>query len=227
MEIINKNAECRNDYIECRNNNAECRNDGTGYQIDRIPGESEITKAETSSYKLKQALPYAVLPFICAALFLARVGKPDALILLRFELLLITGYIAAVLDLKTRRIPNGLILLMLSAWTIIMTPYLFINTDAAVSAFIDSAAGFAIGGGLFLLVYIISRKGLGGGDVKFMAAAGAFLGFSGTIPALLFGSVFAALTGLTLIMLKKIGRKDTIPLAPFLYIGILITIFLQ
>ena len=37
--------------------------------------------------------------------------------------------------------------------------------------------------------------------------------------------VLAAVTGLILILLRKIGRKDTMPLAPFLFAGILITFF--
>ena len=44
---------------------------------------------------------------------------------------------------------------------------------------------------------------------------------------MLFGTILAALAGLTLIVLKKISRKDKIPLAQFLYVGILITVFLR
>jgi len=58
-----------------------------------------------------------------------------------------------------------------------------------------------------------------------MAAAGLYLGFSETVPAILYGTVLAALVGLVLILLKKIGRKDTMPLAPFLFAGIIITVF--
>jgi prepilin signal peptidase PulO-like enzyme (type II secretory pathway) len=60
-----------------------------------------------------------------------------------------------------------------------------------------------------------------------MAGAGLYLGFSGIIPSMLYGTVLAALTGLALMLLRKIGRKDTIPLAPFLYVGMLITVLLQ
>ena len=146
-------------------------------------------------------------------------------VLLWNELIIIFGYIAAVFDIKTRRISNKLILTMLAVWVITLTPKLFLDTEAAVALLTDSALGLAISGGLFLLVYLISKKGLGGGDVKFMAAAGLYLGFSGSVPAILFGTVLAALTGISLILFKKIGRKDPIPLAPFLYTGILITLF--
>jgi len=177
--------------------------------------------------KLKPILPYAGIPFICGAFLLIGAREADMFTILKLELIIIIGYIAAIHDMKTKQVPNSLVLSMLAVWIVIMTPKIFLDTDNAAAMLIDSALGFAIGGGLFLLVYLISGKGLGGGDVKFMAAAGAYLGFGGTIPAVLYGSILAALTGLTLILLKKIGRKGTIPLIPFLYIGILMTVFLK
>ena len=139
--------------------------------------------------------------------------------------MIIFGCVAAVFDVKTKKIPNNLILAMLSAWLLTITPVLIIDTGAAIRLIKDSALGFAIGGGLFLVVYVISRRGLGGGDVKFMAATGLYVGYGGTLQIVLFGTVLAALTGLALILLKKIGRKDAIPLAPFLFVGILSTVF--
>jgi len=106
-------------------------------------------------------------------------------------------------------------------------PQLFFNTEAVLPVLKNAILGFAVCGGLLLLVYCVSRKGLGGGDVKFMTAAGLYLGFQGVLPAMLYGSVLAALFGIALMLLKKIGRKDSIQLVPFLYAGILITVFLQ
>jgi prepilin signal peptidase PulO-like enzyme (type II secretory pathway) len=132
-----------------------------------------------------------------------------------------------IIDIKTKTIPNILILVMLAGWLLLLTPMLFFNAEYGIKALTDSIYGFLLGGGLFLSVYLLSRKGLGGGDVKFMAVAGLYLGFSGTIPAIFIGTTFAALTGLVLILLKKINRKDSIPLAPFLFIGIVITVFMS
>jgi len=176
--------------------------------------------------KLRPALPYTGIPLICAALLIIHAGRMDSFTMLRYELLIVFGYIAAILDIKEKKIPNSLVLAMLASWVLIMVPKLFIDTDAAVVLLADSAIGLVVGGGIFLLVYIISRKGLGGGDVKFMAATGLHLGLSGILTAMFCGTVLAALTGGMLILLKKIGRKDAIPLAPFLYVGILITLFL-
>ena len=177
--------------------------------------------------KLRLNLPYAGIPVVVAALPVMFTGRIDTFILLNYEILIILGYIAAICDIKTKHVPNVLVLTMFIAWVIAIIPKLFLDTDAALTFIVDSAIGFAVGGGLFLLVYLISRKGLGGGDVKFMAGVGLYLGFGKVIPAMLYGTVLAALTGLTLILMKKIGRKDKIPLAPFLYIGILITVLLH
>jgi len=175
--------------------------------------------------KLKSIWPYAGIPIIGTALLLMQASQADAFVLLWRELIMAFGFVAAVFDLKTKRIPNSLILAMIGAWVITMVSKLFMDSDTAIVLLKDSALGFVIGGGLFLLMYIISRKGLGGGDVKFMAAAGLFMGFSGILSAMLLGTILAALTGLVLIITKKIGRKDSIPLVPFLYAGILVVCF--
>jgi len=144
----------------------------------------------------------------------------------RTTLLIILSYIAMIIDINTKQIPNALVLTMFAGWLLLVTPMLFIDTEYGIKIVVDSIYGLLLGCGLFLPVYLLSRKGLGGGDIKFMSVAGLYLGFSGTIPVILFGTVIAALTGLVLILLKKINRKDSIPLAPFLFIGILITVFM-
>jgi len=134
--------------------------------------------------------------------------------------------IAAVFDLKTRRIPNRLILCMLGTWLLLSAYEMLTGAETALHTLLDSALGFFIGGGIFLTVYLVSRKGLGGGDVKFMAIAGLYLGLAGTIPAILYGSILAGITGLVLILFKKITRKDKLPLVPFLLVGILMTVLI-
>ena len=154
-------------------------------------------------------------------------GVIPVLSLLQTALLITLGYIAMIYDLNTKRIPNTLVLVMITGWFFLVMPMILISPENGFVLLADSLYGLLAGGGLFLLVYFISRKGLGGGDVKFMAAAGLYLGFTDTLPAILYGTVLAALTGLVLILLKKIGRKDTIPLVPFLLAGILIAVFTQ
>ena len=170
---------------------------------------------------------WAGLPVLAVLLPVVRLEAVPALRLLLWEALVVLGYAASVWDLREKRIPNGLIGLMAAAWVLIVTPFLFLQTDQGAACALDGALGFLLGGGLFLAVYLISRRGLGGGDVKFMAVSGLFLGLNGVLPAVLCGSILASLTGGALILGKRIHRKDSIPLVPFLYAGILLTAFFQ
>ncbi len=174
---------------------------------------------------LEKFLPYIGLPIIGITLLINRWEELDRFVLLQYEILLVFSYIGTVTDIKSKRIPNNLILAMFGVWVLTMMPKLFFDIDRGIILLKDSIFGFIIGGGLFLLVYIISRRGLGGGDVKFMAVTGLYTGFAGVISVMLYGTGIIAILGLILLLLKKIGRKDTMPLVPFLYIGILIVTF--
>jgi len=155
---------------------------------------------------------------ICAA-------ELSALVLVKTALLIILSYIAMLFDINIKRVPNSLVVIMAAGWLLVIASAISSDANIGIKLLADSTYGLLIGGGLFLLVYIVSKKGLGGGDVKFMAVTGLYLGFAKTTYAILFGTILAALTGLILIALKKKGRKDTIPLVPFLFIGIMITVF--
>ena len=176
---------------------------------------------------LRKLAPYAGIPVLCALFAVLRWDAEGAYMLAQRGLLIIFGYVASVSDAKSKMIPNKLVLAMLAGWALTFITLLFFDTGQALAALADSLIGCAVCGAILLLVYYISKKGLGGGDVKFMSAAGLYLGYQGVFPALLYGSIFAGLTGLALILFKRIGRRDSIPMAPFLYAGILITVFFQ
>jgi len=176
--------------------------------------------------EIRVALYLTGLIAVLAVWFILYPGELSVFALIKTALLIILSYIAMIFDIKSKRIPNKLVLLMIAGWIVLIAFALSFNTESGVKLLIDSTFGLLTGGGMFLLVYLMSRKGLGGGDVKFIAAAGLYLGLANTINTILFGSILAAITGLTLILLKKIKRKDTIPLAPFMFMGIMITVFI-
>ena len=176
---------------------------------------------------IKTLLPYAGLPVLCLAFFLwGRQGLPLVEVL-NYELLIIFGYVLALHDLKYQIVPNITLLVMLAVWCMTRIPVFISDFTYGLQLLMASALGGFIGGGVFLIVYALSKKGLGAGDVKFMAVAGLYLGYNLVLSSMLLGSVLSAITGLVLLCFKKINKKDAIPLVPFLYVGILLTIFLQ
>lgn len=168
-----------------------------------------------------------LIPVALSALLLWRQsGRVEGVQLLMDVVLLLIGYAVAENDFRESKVPNTMVLLLLGAWVLILFPQLFLRTDLAISFALRGLAGFLLSGGLLLAVYYISRKGLGGGDVKFMAVSGLYLGVT-VLGAMLYGSILCALTALVLILFKKITAKDTMPLIPFLYVGIVLTMFFQ
>lgn len=95
----------------------------------------------------------------------------------------------------------------------------------ATLGLLNSIIGAVAGGGVFYLIVILSRGGMGGGDVKMMAMVGAFTGWKGVFLTTLVGSLTGALVGIALMVFSGAGRKTKVPFGPFLAMGTLMTLF--
>jgi leader peptidase (prepilin peptidase)/N-methyltransferase len=80
-------------------------------------------------------------------------------------------------------------------------------------------------GAFFLLVAIVSRGGMGGGDIKLAAMMGAFLSWPAIAVALLLAFTLGAGVGVLLLGLRKRTRKDPVPFGPALAVGGVIALF--
>jgi leader peptidase (prepilin peptidase) / N-methyltransferase len=140
-------------------------------------------------------------------------NTPEVLDLIKllgfFSLLILISFI----DLEKQIIPNPLVLVFLG-WGLL---WQVINPTVSWS---QALYGLLLGGGFLLFAAIISRGGMGGGDIKLMGAAGFALGLPLTGLALFIGSMIGAVVGLTLLLLRLKKRKDPIPFGPFLSLGI-------
>jgi leader peptidase (prepilin peptidase)/N-methyltransferase len=97
-------------------------------------------------------------------------------------------------------------------------------------SFVDAALGAVAGSGLLWLVAegyfrIRGREGMGLGDVKMMAAVGAFLGLKRTLLTVLMGSLLGSVIGILLIAVSKKGRDYELPFGTFLGAGALLVVF--
>jgi leader peptidase (prepilin peptidase)/N-methyltransferase len=89
----------------------------------------------------------------------------------------------------------------------------------------DSLLGFFAGGGLFYLLAVLSNGGMGGGDIKYIAAVGALLGWQKVLLVIFIGSLLGSVVGVFQITVQKKSRKSLIPFGPFLATGTLVTLF--
>lgn len=89
--------------------------------------------------------------------------------------------VAAVIDLRTHRIPNWLTFPALAlglVWNLVVGGPAGLGT---------ALLGVLVGAGLFLIPYVLG--GMGPGDVKLMGVVGAFMGPGGALWAALFAGV--------------------------------------
>jgi leader peptidase (prepilin peptidase)/N-methyltransferase len=135
------------------------------------------------------------------------------------------------------------LLLMVFVWSLVAVTFIDLDhqiipdeitlggavAGLAVSHFLPlglygSAVGLLVGGGIFFLIAVVVPGGMGGGDIKLMAAIGAFTGWKLTLLTIILGSAFGAVVGLFMIALFGRGRKDKIPFGPFLAIAAVISV---
>nr|WP_255710945.1 A24 family peptidase [Pelosinus baikalensis] len=82
--------------------------------------------------------------------------------------------------------------------------------------FWDMLLASLLGSGLLLLIALVSRGGMGDGDIKFAAALGMWLSWKCLLLALLLSFVCGGIGGLLLVLFKLKSRKDFIPFGPFI-----------
>jgi prepilin peptidase CpaA len=111
--------------------------------------------------------------------------------------------IAALIDLKSRKIPNWLTLTMAAAG--ILGGFLLYAWHGEWSGgwnwLLFSSKGWLVGIGIFLLPFIFG--GMGGGDVKLMGAIGAFKGTEFVIATAILGALWGGLMSIGAIIVKK------------------------
>ena len=91
--------------------------------------------------------------------------------------------------------------------------------------YIDSILGFFLGGALFYLLAVLSNGGMGGGDIKYIAAAGALVGWEKVLLIIFMGAFLGSIVSIFQIVVQKKSKKSLIPFGPFLSVATLITLF--
>ncbi len=83
----------------------------------------------------------------------------------------------------------------------------------------EYVAGFFLAGSFLMMVFLFTKgEGIGGGDIKLMAAAGLFLGINKVLPALFIGSASGA--AVHLLCMKWRGKGRILAYGPYLSLGI-------
>lgn len=122
---------------------------------------------------------------------------------------------AAASDWNTKTIKNRYPVQILALALVMIIE----NSEGADSLF-RALAGAGISAAPIFLTSMAVRGAFGGGDIKLMAAAGCYLGPERGFYGLFLGLILASFYGIYLKIWKKIDWKETIPLGPFLALGL-------
>jgi leader peptidase (prepilin peptidase)/N-methyltransferase len=85
----------------------------------------------------------------------------------------------------------------------------------------DSLLGAVTGFTLLLVIAIVSKGGMGFGDVKLYALLGFVLGFKLVLLSFFFATLFGAVIGGLALLFKIVKRRQPIPFGPFIAAGTL------
>lgn len=135
----------------------------------------------------------------------------DALFYYNFFMVLLA---ITIIDFKTMTIPNEFIIYLI----LCSIPYLIF-----IKGYVNILVALGLGT-FFLAIAVLSKGGMGGGDVKLAFVLGLYLGFPQSILAVFLSFILGGIAGLIL-LLKGVGRKEAIPFGPYLALGAVIAFF--
>jgi leader peptidase (prepilin peptidase)/N-methyltransferase len=124
----------------------------------------------------------------------------------------------AAIDLEHQIIPDAISLPAIAAG-------LALAFVAPSRSAVDALLGIAVGAGIPFAIVVLSRGGMGGGDIRLGALMGAFLGWRLAVLGIFLGVVLGGVLATVLLVTGLRGRKDRIPFGPFLAAGAAMSVF--
>jgi prepilin signal peptidase PulO-like enzyme (type II secretory pathway) len=185
---------------------------GLSIELSSETGALDMPKALTTGSVSRRLVVLAATTALFAAAGWRYDGEP-------LSMLIVAVYISALIictgtDVLAYRVPN--VITYPAILGAILIGSLAPDADRA-----DVWLGGIITGGVFLAMSIVTRGGMGLGDVKLAFFTGFALGLTFAIPALLITAIAGGIIAVLLMVTRVRGRKDPIPYAPFIAMGAL------
>ncbi len=193
---------------------------------------TENTEEQTQIVSKRKSL----LPWYCLIILIVLCGLSVALTLIyptntllqniRLLILIAVLFAAAWIDKAKKIIPNQLILAAIVIRVILYIAE-FISLKGQFWDVIKSDLIAMIIPVFFLLIgAVILKGGIGMGDIKLLIVIALYQGLQGALSSVFAALLVAFVISVFLLITKKKGRKDTIPFAPSVLIGTIVSVFL-
>ncbi|MSQ19893.1 MAG: prepilin peptidase [Betaproteobacteria bacterium] len=201
---------------------------GCGHRITALENIPVISFAvlggKCSACKTKISVRYPLVEILTGALFAGAAltfgWGAAALTAMVFLAALVA---LSCIDFDTQLLPDDITLPLIWAGLVANLWETFVDLNSAV---IGAIAGYLVLWTIYWLFKLVTGKeGMGLGDLKLLAAVGAWLGWK-TLPfVVLASSLVGAVLGVGLIILAKRGREVPMPFGPYLAIAAVIALF--
>ena len=208
--------------------------------IDRVPAEQSILRPPSHCDGCGRRLaPSELVPVI--SYLVARGSCKSCGIRIPGRVLLVEGLMAGILGYIAIEYGLGLEMAALSIYALTFITLFFADLEKGIlpnrivypallaalgfSLFLPevSLLGALLGGLLgfvvLLAIYLLSRGGMGEGDVKLGALVGLATGFPTLFPALIIAAIGGGVVAVSLLALRQKRPHDSVPFGPFLVTG--------
>lgn len=191
--------------------------------LDLVPVFSYcFLKGKCKYCKVKIGSKYAIIELVNAVMYLFLFMKFGFSIeFLEFAILTSLLIVITSVDLESQIIPDEFIVFGFAVIII----FIVISVFRGNLELLNSGIGLLLGGGIFLLIAVLSNGAMGGGDIKLMALLGFWFGWQSILLIMFLSFVLGAIISVTLLLFKIKSRKDKIPFAPFIVLATILTLF--
>lgn len=197
-------------------------NDG-GERKKEIPKISQLIKDITKKQWITAAVCTAVTSFAC---FRGQLFALNSVQTVKAVICCELVMCGAIIDLFTKKIPNKLNIVLYIAGLLMLGAEAVFSMDTFVLRLTSSVIGVAVGFGVLLVLSLLTKGGMGMGDVKLIGGVGLTMGITVLCYSLAYSMVLC-LIGAVIMLLGKIKKlKDKIPFCPFFYAGLIISVSL-
>ncbi|MGR3934493.1 prepilin peptidase [Streptomyces sp. BRA346] len=183
----------------------------------RCPRCETDAGAAEARYGPGPVLPALLTALVCAALAAAAGARPELAVWL---LLAPPAVLLAGVDRAVNRLPDVLTLPMAGAAAALLGAAALLPHSAG--SWPRALLGGVVLGGAYLVLFLISPRGMGLGDVKLALTLGVALGwygwavlFWGGFAGVLLGSLYA----MALVLARRAGRGTPLAFGPFMILG--------
>lgn len=209
MNVVGIRIPINESFITGRSYCPSCRNSLSWYEL--IPLFSFLLqKGKCRNCHGKIPDSYPLIELLTGILFAFSFYK------LGFQLELITSLlltslliIVLVTDITYMVIPNCVLLFFFPL-------FITMRIIQPLSIWWSPILGFIIGVSVVGFIIIISRGGMGAGDMKLLGVLGIILGFENVLLTFFLACITGAIIGMTLLLFNIIKRKQKVPFGPYI-----------